>query len=146
MYARIGARIKKARIERCFSQNDLGAILGLTATAINYYEKGKRKIGIEDLYRLAEALERPVEYFLSGEDFPISNREKQIAGIGAEIINDMTHIPVIGAIRAGEAVFSEQSLIGFLPLPRKKAVRLHSPFGLKATQWPGKEYMKANWF
>jgi len=121
MYAMIGARIKKARIERCLSQNDLGAILGLTATAINYYEKGKRKIGIEDLYRLAEALEKPVEFFLSGEDSPISNRGKQTAGIGAEIINDMTNIPVMGAIRAGEAVFSEQSLIGLLPLPRKKA-------------------------
>jgi transcriptional regulator with XRE-family HTH domain len=64
MYALIGARIKKAREKKFISQAELGARLGVTATAINYYEKGKRKINIEDLFRLAAALEKPVEYFL----------------------------------------------------------------------------------
>ena len=115
MYAGIGARIKKARVERCLSQYDLGAMLGLTATAINYYEKGKRKIGIEDLHRLAKVLAKPVAYFLSDQDLSVL---KQPPAEKAEIINDLKEIPVIGKISAGEASFSRQSLIGFLPLPR----------------------------
>jgi repressor LexA len=53
MYTRIGGKIRKAREEMGFPQHDLGAALGLTATAINYYEKGKRKVSIEEIYRLA---------------------------------------------------------------------------------------------
>jgi len=121
MYAGIGARIKKARAERCLSQYDLGAMLGLTATAINYYEKGKRKIGIEDLHRLAKVLAKPVAYFLSDHDLSASNGLKQPPIEKAEIIDDLKEIPVLGTIRAGEASFSRQSLIGFLPLPRMKA-------------------------
>ncbi len=121
MYAGIGARIKKARAERCLSQYDLGAMLGLTATAINYYEKGKRKIGIEDLHRLAKALAKPVAYFLSDPALSASNGLIQPPMKKAEIIDDLKEIPVLGTIRAGEASFSRQSLIGFLPLPLKKA-------------------------
>ncbi|MFA4885672.1 MAG: S24 family peptidase [Desulfotomaculaceae bacterium] len=137
MYAGIGARIKKARAERCLSQYDLGAMLGLTATAINYYEKGKRKIGIEDLHRLARVLAKPVAYFLSDQDLSASNGFKQPPIEKAEIINDLKDIPVIGTIRAGEASFSRQSLIGFLPLPRKEAAAVAFALRVKGDSMVG---------
>lgn len=137
MYAGIGARIKKARVERCLSQYDLGAMLGLTATAINYYEKGKRKIGIEDLHRLAKVLAKPVAYFLSDPVLSTNSGLKQQPIEKAEIINDLKEIPVIGKISAGEASFSRQSLVGFLPLPGKKAVAVAFALQVKGDSMAG---------
>ena len=120
MYTRIGGRIRKAREARGFSQQELGAALGLTATAINYYEKGKRKISIGDIYRLAKVLRKPVGYFLSGPDHLAGKITGQI-NKAENVIKNLTAVPVLGAIHAGEAVCSEQNLLGYLPVPEKKA-------------------------
>lgn len=126
MYKIIGGLIKKARIYRGFSQHDLGAALGLTATAINYYEKGKRKISIEDVYRLAAALKKPVEYFLP--DLKRTNGKE----------TDIVDIPVLGTIRAGEALLSEQNLLGYLPVPEEKAGEVTFALKVKGNSMDGK--------
>lgn len=117
MYVRIGAKIKKAREERLISQAELGAKLGVTATAINYYEKGKRKINIEDLFRLAAALVKPIEYFLSGEGQKDINNSS-FAELKKQGFCDFKNIPVLGTVQAGEPLVSRQMVIGCLPLPQ----------------------------
>lgn len=117
MYALIGDRIKKAREEIFISQAELGARLGVTATAINYYEKGKRKINIEDLFRLAATLRKPVDYFLFGlgqksnENGALTKPAKQKPGV-------LKNISVLGTVQAGEPLVSKQEIIGQLPLPQ----------------------------
>lgn len=119
MYIRIGSRIKKAREEKRLSQAELGARLGLTATAVNYYEKGKRKISIDDLFRLAATLDKPVDYFLSEWNVETDGRGKRPPGREPGILCDLTGIPVLGTVRAGEPVPTEQQVMGFLPFPCK---------------------------
>ena len=63
-YLHIGAKIKEARESQGLSQGELGEKIGYSATAINYYEKGKRKISVEDLLKVATALNKPYDYFL----------------------------------------------------------------------------------
>ena len=109
MYTLIGGKIRKAREEMGFSQHDLGAALGLTATAINYYEKGKRKVSIEEIYRLSGVLKKPVQYFLPD---PVN--------IKTELIRGISMIPILGTVPAGRAFFSEQNLLGYLPVPSEK--------------------------
>ncbi|BAF59652.1 SOS-response transcriptional repressors [Pelotomaculum thermopropionicum SI] len=125
MYFKIGARIKKAREEKYLTQAELGVKLGVSATAINYYEKGKRKIGIDDLYRMANALGKPLEYFLGRDVGSVGRGDKQPSGSNRENINntfnDMTGIPVLGTVSAGELLYSEQNISGYLPFPRKMA-------------------------
>lgn len=123
MYVRIGARIKKAREEKFLSQAGLGAMLGLTATAINYYEKGKRKISIDDLLRLSEALAKPVQYFLSGVDKCEDNSNTTVINKQVKTYYDLTGIEVLGNVRAGQPLFSEQNVIGMLPIPRQKEIK-----------------------
>lgn len=130
MYVRIGARIKQAREEKFLSQAELGAKLGVTATAINYYEKGKRKITVEDLYRLAAVLERPLGYFLPGEDLHPGGKGCPDSRI-AEVFGEMASLPVVGEVRAGEATMAEQNITGRLPFPREFAEKEH--FALKVT-------------
>jgi repressor LexA len=136
MYTRIGSIIRKARIDRGFSQHELGAALGLTATAINYYEKGKRKISIEDIYRLAAALKKPVEYFLP--DWKNQNIEKAHKIKTLNNYKQLIGIPVLGTIRAGEALFSEQNLLGYLPIPADKAAEVLFALQVKGNSMNGK--------
>jgi repressor LexA len=117
MYALIGDRIKKAREEKFISQAELGARLGVTATAINYYEKGKRKINIEDLFRLAAALLKPVDYFLFGPGQK-GNDKKALTKIAKQEPGDLKNISVLGTVQAGKPLVSKQIVIGCLPLPQ----------------------------
>lgn len=137
MFVEIGAKIKKAREEKFLSQAGLGARLGLTATAINYYEKGKRKISIDDLLRLSEVLDKPVLYFLPGvekqkDDSSKSNQQKQV-----DTFDDLTGIAVMGNVRAGQPVFSEQNIIGMLPMPRQRAVKDYFALQVKGSSMTG---------
>ena len=60
----IAKRIRMARVEAGLSQRELGERLGMTGAAISDYERGKVKIGIEDLDRFARALDKDVTWFL----------------------------------------------------------------------------------
>ncbi|MCL6638076.1 MAG: helix-turn-helix domain-containing protein [Firmicutes bacterium] len=121
MYVRIGERIKKAREELRLSQAELGARMGVTATAINYYEKGKRKINIDDLIRLAGVTGKPVEYFLDGGGGAPVLKPGRPPAEGLEKIEDLAFLPVAGDVRAGIPVLAEQDITGFLPFPRQLA-------------------------
>lgn len=48
------------------SQEQLGESLGLTFQQIQKYEKGQNRIGAGRLYRIAQILSVPVEYFYEG--------------------------------------------------------------------------------
>ena len=137
MFVEIGAKIKKAREEKLLSQAGLGAKLGLTATAINYYEKGKRKISIEDLLRLSDFLAKPVQYFLPGLEKQKDDPIKTTLHKHVEIYHELTSVPVLGNVRAGQPMFSEQNIIGMLPIPQHKAVKEHFALQVKGDSMIG---------
>ena len=66
-YKQIGSRIRRAREALGYSQEELGQLLGYSATAIYYFENGIRKVKIEDLKKIASILGKPVDYFLQEE-------------------------------------------------------------------------------
>lgn len=137
MFVEIGARIKKAREEKFLSQAGLGAKLGLTATAINYYEKGKRKISIDYLIRLSVALAKPVQYFLPGAEKQKSDSDVTIPNQQVETYDELTGIAVLGNVRAGQPVFAEQNIIGMLPVPPHKAAKEHFALQVKGDSMTG---------
>ena len=53
---KIGQRLKKCRLMRKYSLNDLASRIGVTHQLILQYEQGKRSISMERLYSIAEAL------------------------------------------------------------------------------------------
>jgi transcriptional regulator with XRE-family HTH domain len=67
-YRALGQRIRRARKERRYTQTELGRLLGYSANAILGWEKGTRRVNIEDLLRLASVLEKPLSYFLEGRE------------------------------------------------------------------------------
>jgi len=68
IYRQIGEKIRKLRLTKGFSQKDLAKYVGVTYQQIQNYEKGKSKIPVDRLIRIAEALEVSLDYFLKEFD------------------------------------------------------------------------------
>lgn len=63
---RFGARVRKARLERGWTQEDLAEESGLAAVQISRIERGVREIRLTTLLRLLDALEVPAGRLLDG--------------------------------------------------------------------------------
>lgn len=63
----VNEAIKYWRKKRGLTQKQLGEKLGVSYQAICFYEKGKRNPKIENIKRIAEALEIPVSYIIKLE-------------------------------------------------------------------------------
>jgi transcriptional regulator with XRE-family HTH domain len=66
----LGSRLAKARIDRGLSQAQLAERAHLKRQQITFFEQGQRLPGLDQLLRLAAALEIPVQTFLTGTDRP----------------------------------------------------------------------------
>ena len=60
----IGEKILNARVEKGYSQQRLADVAGLTVRAVQYYEKDARRPQIDSLQKIADALEKPLGFFL----------------------------------------------------------------------------------
>ena len=63
----IGRRITEYRLEKGISQSQLAEEIGKdSANAISYFESGMRKVGIDDLIKIAKILNKKISDFLPG--------------------------------------------------------------------------------
>jgi len=62
--AKLGRVIRHVRQEMDISQEELGFRCGLHRTYVGSVERGERNIALENLVRIATALERPVSALL----------------------------------------------------------------------------------
>lgn len=60
----IATRIRECRMELGLSQERLGHRCGLHRTYIGSIERGEKHVTVVTLYRIAQALEKPLTYFL----------------------------------------------------------------------------------
>ena len=60
----LGARIRRAREEIGLSQQQLGRFVDRSHAAISDMERGKTKLGISDLTKLARFLQKDISYFI----------------------------------------------------------------------------------
>ena len=61
----IGKLIQKAREEAGLSQEQTAKLLGCSQAALSNYELGKRRLYLANIVQIAEALHKPVGYFLN---------------------------------------------------------------------------------
>jgi transcriptional regulator with XRE-family HTH domain len=62
--ARIGTLIRMARAERRMSQEALAERANTNQARISMIESGQGDIKVAEMFKIAEALEKPVEYFI----------------------------------------------------------------------------------
>ena len=63
-YVKIGRRIKAARLEKGYSQADLGALVGCSNNHMSHVEVGQTKVSLAMLLKLSTALEKDFDFFL----------------------------------------------------------------------------------
>ena len=63
----VGERIREVRKAKRIRQKVLARMVGISPGALTNFEKGRRRISLDWLHRIAEALDTPVAYFLPDE-------------------------------------------------------------------------------
>lgn len=63
-YVKIGRRIKAARLEKGYSQADLGALVGCSNNHMSHVEVGQTKVSLAMLLKLSTASEKDFDFFL----------------------------------------------------------------------------------
>jgi len=89
----LGKRILTAREEKKMNQEQLAGAIGCSQSALSNYEKGKRQIYLSQLEKIAETLEKPLNYFLENLDQQSDKAEP------AANENDVFYQPVSASIQ-----------------------------------------------
>ncbi|OMC54243.1 hypothetical protein A5747_17245 [Mycobacterium sp. IS-836] len=86
----LGQRVAQARQERGISQGKLGELVGLDRTAINRAEGGDRKLTMTEMVAIAEALERPLGFFVNDPLPAVVNRRRDLVNAPDDARHDTT--------------------------------------------------------
>jgi len=75
-YKKLGKRIQQAREEAGLNQEQLSSMLGCSQPTLSNYEKGKSRIYLTQLQKVAEILNKPAHYFLEAMEPAESEKAK----------------------------------------------------------------------
>lgn len=75
-------RLRKLRIEKGYSQQDMADHVGISLSSYQRYESGKREIPSEVLFRMASALSAPADYILMKAELNIDTEYAFMDGKG----------------------------------------------------------------
>ncbi|OUN67567.1 hypothetical protein B5G12_13865 [Faecalibacterium sp. An58] len=75
-YARIGKRVKLARVEKDLTQAGLARLVGCTNNYISHIEVAQTRVSLGVLMQIAKVLEKDLDFFLL--DTPYVSRAKRI--------------------------------------------------------------------
>jgi len=91
-YKEIGYQIQMAREEIGLNQKDLADRLGLSQSTLSNYEKGKRRIYLAQLQRIAQELGKPTDYFLQPIEKPLSSSGFELTDEMEDLINILNEL------------------------------------------------------
>lgn len=63
-YTALGKRIKNKRIEKGFTQEQLGELCELSAAHIGHIERGTRILSVDVLFRISQALDTSIDWLV----------------------------------------------------------------------------------
>lgn len=64
---KVGEKIRDVRKSKRIRQKVLARMVGISAGALTNFEKGRRRVSLDWLHKISEALDTPVAYFLPDE-------------------------------------------------------------------------------
>lgn len=74
----LGYRIKEARIARGYTVDEIANIIGVTKQSISKYENEQSKISLENIIKLSDALDFPIDFFMKNKANDESSGENYI--------------------------------------------------------------------
>lgn len=105
-YVKIGQRIKAARLEKGYSQADLGALVGCSNNHISHVEIGQTKVSLSMLIKISLELDKNFDYFLL--DTPFAKTESIINTEIAEKLKRCSSASLITINRIIDAILEQQ--------------------------------------
>ena len=83
-----GENLKKLRKRANLSQNELANLLGINQYNISFWEIGRSEPNIEQLIKLSEILNVPIDYLL-GKDVILTSNEEEFKTVTNHFIQDI---------------------------------------------------------
>ena len=108
-YVKIGQRIKVARLERGYSQADLGALVGCSNNHMSHVEVGQTKVSLPMLLKLSLVLEKNFDYFLL--DTPYAKCESIINTEIADKLNQCSAATLVTVSKILDALIDQQKML-----------------------------------
>ena len=106
-----GARIKKARIEKGLTQEELAKLMDVTRNAIGSYENGRALPTAKNMPKLASFLGVSVAYLQMETDYPLANE--------IPMPEDIQKIPMIATVKCGTDGLAFEEDGGFINVEKK---------------------------
>jgi len=109
----LAQRLKQLRTEKKLTATEVALKLGIAKSTISNYEKGIREPNLTTLNSLAKIYGKTLDVLLNfnGDDVPLA--------ISVVPIDELSQIPILGAIRAGEPIYAEDNIMGYTDLGRE---------------------------
>ena len=140
----IGNIIKQLRTEKEVTQKDLANYLGLTPKMISFYEKEERIPPNDILLKLSDYFDVSTDY-LTGKskyknfkeefDYKLNTNQlsKELSIYDSINVNksNITNIPIVGTVRAGEPILAQENITGYSPVLNKFISRDKNYFYLR---------------
>jgi transcriptional regulator with XRE-family HTH domain len=102
---RLGKTIRRLRNAYNYSLGDLSEQSGVAKSIISQIEKNETNPTLSTLYKIAKALNAPIEHILSGEDSPALVEKVGSSGTPLLISDDgLCHLRIVGWLKSVEMV------------------------------------------
>lgn len=114
---KVGEMIRKVRLEKRVTQDELARRIGCAKQTVSNYENGRREPDYETLEAIGDALNVPMTFFLSKEEqrAELSALRGEVPITNALPVETITYIPVMGTVRCGPGGVALQDIDGYLP-------------------------------
>jgi len=106
------------------SQQDIANVLGMSRPMYSAYESGRFKISDENIAKLAEYYDVPVDVLTGKVDLKKTIKDLEV------VETSTTQIPVVGHIRAGYDGIAEQIIEGYVEIEESITKRFPGCFAL----------------
>jgi len=108
-YLKIGQRIKAARLEKNYSQADLGVLVGCSNNHMSHVEIGQTKVSLPLLLKLSLVLEKDFDYFLL--DTPYAKCESIINSEISEKLHHCNATTLITVSKIIDVLLDQQKML-----------------------------------
>ncbi|MDO4296510.1 MAG: helix-turn-helix transcriptional regulator [bacterium] len=108
-YVKIGQRIKTARLEKGYSQADVGTLVGCSNNHISHVEVGQTKVSLAMLLKLAFVLEKDFDFFLL--DTPYAKCDSIINYEIADKLNQCNTTTLITVSKIIDVLIEQQNML-----------------------------------
>lgn len=130
-------KFKEERLKKGLNQVEFAKIFNVTKQTVSNWESGKRKPDNDTIVKIANFFDVTTDYLLGNDskkntdDTDLFNLKGDVRFLKKVKDSDMVKIPVLGAIRAGMPLYSDENIIDYEYVHQEELVMGEETFFLE---------------